>query len=91
MTIHQPRYSMAEFTQRGQALYEHDVRPLVENDHRGKVVAIDIETGQYEIAQDSLTASDQLYACLPDAQIWCVRVGYRAVHRIGLCFLPETL
>ena len=43
----------------------------------------DIETEAFEIAKDSLTASDQLLEKYPDAQIWFVRVGHRAVHRVG--------
>jgi hypothetical protein len=31
-----------------------------------------------------LTASQRLLARHPDAQIWCVRIGYLAVHRAGL-------
>jgi len=84
MLVHQPRYSMEKFAQRGQELYERDIRPRVESGNKGKVVAIDIETGDYEVAIDTLTASDQLYARIPDAQIWCVRIGHRAVHRIGM-------
>lgn len=90
MTVRQPRYSMEEFAQRGQTLYERDIRPLVETGNKGKIVAIDIETGEYELAEDTLTASDRLYARVPDAQIWCIRIGYRAVHRIGLRCLPEA-
>ncbi|TRU28156.1 MAG: hypothetical protein EWV92_07840 [Microcystis aeruginosa Ma_MB_S_20031200_S102] len=43
-----------------------------------------IETGAFEVAKDSLTVSDQLLARLTDAQIWFVRIGHRAVHRVGL-------
>jgi hypothetical protein len=50
----------------------------------GKIVAINIETGAFEVAKDSLTTSDQLLARLTDAQIWFVRIGHRAVHRVGL-------
>lgn len=90
MTTRLPRYSMEEFAQRGQTLYERDIRPLVETGNKGKIVAIDIETGEYELAEDTLTASDRLYARVPDAQIWCIRIGHRAVHRIGLRCLPEA-
>jgi hypothetical protein len=59
------------------------VRSQVEEGNYGKIVAIDIETGAFEIAKDSLTASDRLLEQYPDAQIWLGRVGYRAVHRVG--------
>jgi len=90
MTIHLPRYSMEEFAQRGQSLYDRDIRSQVEAGNKGKVVAIDIETRLYELAEDTLTASDRLYERVHDAQIWCIRVGHRAVHRIGLRCLPEV-
>lgn len=54
-----------------------------EEGDRGKIVAIDIETGAFEVAKDSLTASDRLLEKYPDAQIRFVRIGHRAVHRIG--------
>ena len=77
------RYNKEEFSRRGNQIYESQVRSQVEQGNQGKIVAIDIETGAYELAKDSLTASDQLLAHYPDAQIWFVRVGHRAVHRIG--------
>jgi hypothetical protein len=79
-----PRYSKEEFADRGQEIYERDIRPLVEDEHRGRIVAIDIETGAFEIADDVLTASDRLFAQRPDAQPWTVRIGSPAVYRIGM-------
>jgi hypothetical protein len=83
MTVNQLRYSKEEFARRGNEIYESQVRSQVEEENHGKIVAIDIETGAFELAKDSLTASDRLLAQYPDAQIWFVRVGHRAVHRIG--------
>ncbi len=81
MTVRQPRYSKEDFARRGTEIYEREVRPWVEEGNEGKIVAIDIETGAFEVAEDTLTASQQLLARQPDAQIWCVRIGHRAVHR----------
>ena len=82
MAVRQPRYSKAEFTQRGNALYESKIRLQVEQNHQNKIVAIDIETGEFEIG-DSLSAAEQLFQRLPDAQPWCVRIGTGPVHRLG--------
>ena len=79
----QPRYSKEEFAQRGNALYESAVRAQVEEGNHGKIVAIDIETGEFEIGDDSLSAADLLFQRLPDAQPWCVRIGTGPVHRLG--------
>ena len=55
--------------------------PQLKQDHQGKIVAIDIETGAFEIANDSLTAAKQLLQHLPDVQIFGIRIGEQAVHR----------
>ncbi len=84
MTVRQPRYSKEEFAQRGDALYESQIRSQVDEEgDRGKIVAIDIETGAFEVADDLLTASKHLSSRVPDAQTWFVRIGHLAVDRFG--------
>jgi peptide subunit release factor RF-3 len=83
MTVRQPRYSKEEFAQRGDEIYESQVRSQVEEGNLGKIVAIDIETGTFEVADEILTATNRLFDRLPDAQPWIVRIGHRAVHRFG--------
>jgi len=83
MTVRQPRYSKEEYARRGNEIYERQVRPQVEEGNEGKIVALDIETGAFEVAEDTLTASDRLLARYPNAQPWFVRIGHRAVHRFG--------
>jgi hypothetical protein len=39
-----PRYSKEEHARRGTTLYEQQVRPQVEANNRGKIVAIDVDT-----------------------------------------------
>lgn len=77
------RYSKEEFARRGDAIYENEILPKLAAKDTGKFLAIDIETGEHEIAGDEMKAGDKLRARLPEAQIWMVRVGHRAVHRIG--------
>ena len=84
MKMRQSRYSKEEFARRGQAIYEQRVRPKVEEGNRGRIVAIDIETGEFEVGDDPLAASDQLFARCPDAQPWLVRIGHRTLHRLGV-------
>jgi hypothetical protein len=83
MIVRQPRYSKEEFARRGDEIYETQVRSQVEAGNHGKIVAIDIETGAYEVADEILTSTDRLFERFPDAQPWLVRIGYRAVHRFG--------
>jgi hypothetical protein len=83
MALRQPQYSKEEFARRGNEIYESQVRSRVEEGNHGKIVAIDIETGAFEVGKDSLTAAKQLLKCYPDAQIFGIRIGHRAVHRFG--------
>jgi hypothetical protein len=83
MRIAQPRYGMEEYARRGDAIYEGELRPLIEAGNEGKFVAIDIETGAYEIDADEIAASDRLLARVPEAQTWLRRIGSRFARRIG--------
>ncbi|BAU07153.1 hypothetical protein NIES592_14570 [Fischerella major NIES-592] len=90
MVIRQPRYSKEEFAQRGDEIYEREVRRLVEPDHIGQIVAIDIETGAWEMDADEITACARLETRNPNAQIWIVRVGSRYVRRFGAGHTQKT-
>jgi hypothetical protein len=91
MAVRQPRYSKEEFAQRGDALYELEVRAQVEEGNHGKIVANllaqhfvnDLETGAFEVDGSEIAACDRLEARYPDAQIWFVHVGSRHVRRFG--------
>ncbi len=83
MAIRQPRYSKEEFAKRGDHIYEVEIRPKVVADDHGKYVAIDIETGQWEMDADEIVAGDRLLSRVPDAQMWMTRVGYGYTRRFG--------
>jgi hypothetical protein len=77
-----PRYSMDEFARRGDEIYAK-IRPQVDQGNLDRIVAIDIETGEFALGDDTKSACDQLFARAPDAQIFCIRIGYRSVHQFG--------
>jgi hypothetical protein len=79
----EPRYSKEDFAQRGDEIYETQVRFQVEEGNYGKIVAIDLETGAFEVDSSEIAACDRLEARHPDAQIWIVRIGSRHVRRFG--------
>ena len=84
MPVRQPRLSKDEHARLGTAIYDQKVRPQVEAGNQGKIAALDVETGAFEVAEDTLTASERLLTRHPNAQIWCVRIGRRGVHRFGM-------
>jgi hypothetical protein len=64
MVLRQPRYSKEEFAQRGDLIYQTQIRSQVEAENHGKIVAIDIETGAFEVADDTMTATRKLRGSL---------------------------
>jgi hypothetical protein len=54
------RYSKEEFARRGDALVVSKVRPRLTAADEDKFVAIDIETGEYELDKDEMKAADRL-------------------------------
>jgi hypothetical protein len=78
-----PRYSKAEFARRGDDLYDRVIGPKLEPKHKGEFVVIDIESGEYEVDEDELAASDRLWSRVPTAQMWMRRVGFEFARRFG--------
>lgn len=83
MTASPPRYSREETARRGQEIYARDIQPLWEATHQGQFAAIDIETGKFEFDRDDYTATENLLAQNPNAQIWLARVGRTTAYQIG--------
>ena len=78
------RLSNEEIALRGQELYNQQIAPLVEtNDNIGKIVVIDVETGDYEVDTVGMYASERLRAKHPDAALLGLRIGYIAVESFG--------
>lgn len=68
----------------GNEIYKRDILPLVTDDHFGEYVAIDVLTGEWEIAKAEMDAVDRLRERCPDAvDVLCKRVGYRALVGFG--------
>lgn len=75
-----PRYSSEEIGSRGREIYQR-IRPLVETEENiGKLISIDIETGEYAIGDDLISSTDQVLARHPGAPLYGARIGYDAVY-----------
>ena len=67
----------------GDEIYERDIRQQVEDAYHGKIVAIDVDSGDYAIGDTVSAASKRLRKRLPDADVWSVRVGYQTLRNFG--------
>ena len=81
------------FARRGNAIFEEHVLPHVDVDEEShKFVAIDVETGEYEVDRSDVTATDRLIERCPGAEgrIWLRRVGSPDAYHFGSCTLTTT-
>jgi hypothetical protein len=72
-----------EFVRRGKDYYDRFLRDKLEPEHKGKFLALDIETGDYEMDADEMAAIDRARARMPGKIFYILRVGYRTADRIG--------
>lgn len=77
------RYAKEELARRGREIFERQIEATLSPESKGKIAAIDVESGSFAVADNTLSASDEVFARHPDAQIWFVRVGFSTVHRFG--------
>ncbi len=78
-----PRYTNEEIVRRGEEIYAARLRDQFEDLYQDKIVVINIETGEYEIDDNALTASKRALAKHPGAAIYGLRVGSRFMYEIS--------
>ena len=73
-----------EVGKRGEALYDQTIRAHVETTQNiGKMVIIDVETGDYEVDELGLEAARHLQAKHPNAALYGKRIGYDVSEALG--------
>ena len=83
MPLTEPRYGADETVQRTEDLYERQIRSQFEGQYQGQYIAIDIDTGDYEVGTDYHLAAHTLLSRRPDGSVGVLRIGFSAVGRIG--------
>lgn len=77
-------YSGEEIARRGKEIYWNTLRAQVETaENIGKIIAIDVVTGDYAIGDDLMETSLRLKAKHPNAEMWAERIGFNAVYTVG--------
>lgn len=84
MATRQPKYTKEEHARLGNDIYERVVKCAIdEGVEFGRIVAIDVDSEAYELADDVLAASEKIEQRYPNSQTWFVRVGHSSVHHFG--------
>lgn len=76
-------FSSQEIAERGQALFEREIRCRLDASARGKFLVLDVETGEYEIDADERAAFKRARAKHPGAPLYLIRVGHPTAYRLG--------
>lgn len=83
MDTTKPRHTLEELDRLGSEIFDRRVKPTLRPEDDGKFVAIDVDTGEYEMDEDDYTAVMRLRARMPAADMWLMCAGYPTTYRIG--------
>jgi len=84
------RPSANEVGDKGQAIYDRDIRSQVEPALIGQFVAIDIESGEYEVGPDHYETALALKSRRPNSIVYTIKIGYDAAIVMGGRFHRKT-
>lgn len=80
-------YIEDETVRRGQMLYEQKISAATdEPENRGKMLVINVDTGEYEMDDDDVVAAKRAKARFGEAALFTMRIGYPAAYRLGRSF-----
>jgi hypothetical protein len=83
--------SLSEVSRRGLAIYEDRLRTILEPEANGKVVAIDVDTGDYAVADTSPAAMRLMLRRNPDAVLVMRTIGPERRHGLVARALSSPL
>ncbi|MEH2080639.1 MAG: hypothetical protein V7K89_11705 [Nostoc sp.] len=79
-----PTLSSQEVARCGKELYQKSIRAKVETQENiGKIISINVETGDYKIGDDLVETSLRLRSKQTNAALWGERIGFDAVYAVG--------
>ena len=67
--------------EKGEEIYRRKLKKKLEPKYIGKIIAIEVESGEYFIGNDLGEATDKAEAAFPDKIFYFKRVGYKAVFK----------
>ena len=76
-------YQPGEIAARGEKIYQEQIRSRVYPAEKGKFLIIDVESGDYELDEKAIVASQRLRQRRPDAVNFGMKVGYVAAFHFG--------
>jgi phenylalanyl-tRNA synthetase beta subunit len=76
-------WTTEDVVEQGLKVYEQRIRALVEtSENIGKMLTLDVETGEYKIGVNSIEGAIELKKNRPMARLFTLRIG----HDVGVSF-----
>jgi hypothetical protein len=76
------RLTLEELAGLGNEVLERRVRPMLRPEDEDKYIALDVQTGDYEVDENDYAAVSRLHARIPAAEVWLSRIGQPAACRM---------
>lgn len=67
---------------RAKQTYRDELASTLEPEHRGEIVAIELDTGDYFVGADEIDAADKARAAGHEGSLYFLRVGSPYAHRL---------
>jgi hypothetical protein len=77
------KLSPAEIVRRGREIYVQRFQALLEPEHNGKFIVIDLISEDYEVDSDDLAAEDRLVKRHPENPLFLHCIGAKAAFSFG--------
>jgi hypothetical protein len=71
-------------------MYDARIRAIVEPEHVGRYLALNVDTGQYVIADGQIEALLEADRIMPTETRYLMRIGYPAIGRFGFRVGPPA-
>jgi len=72
---------MRRLDEEGERIYHEKLKSMLEPDYKGKIVAIEIDSGDYFIGDTVVEAGLKAKEKYPDKIFQFIRIGYPAVYK----------
>jgi hypothetical protein len=80
--------STLSIADQAESIFEAQIKPRLIGANPEDFLAIDVNTGDFEIAADDMTPGDRLRARCPEARIFLRRVGDQDAFTVGWGYRP---
>jgi len=72
------------FDRKAEAIYRTKLKPKLERKYKGRIVAIDVDSGDYFLGRTVLEAMERGRKKYPGKIFYAIRVGHRAVDSLWI-------